>query len=500
MRIGPPHRRKLFLTLGPALLLLLGCAGNAQQGFVTLEHGAFTEDGRPFFPLAINYIAHLEFDDTSCWAAPMLDPHRTEPLRSDARGPSLQMIKAEFELIRKLGFNTVRIVGIASDLVLSEGDDTLHLQASYDNGKDSIYVLAGDQGLRYLQAIDELIQVAALADLKVILLVRMVPGRREYEQQLSRLADHLRDRPALMAYDLFNEPLYFDIHDRPKKEVHELVKRWQRLLKSHAPDQLTTIGLVGVPEVFAWDPNVLDVDFISFHPYEYEPDQVLNEIHWYGEYVDKPWIIGETSLPADNDSVPYADQLSFARKTLAQTRACGGVGYSWWQFKDVKWGRFHADHMGVLDQVGWTEVGQGLPRVEGTVKPVAEAFREFDPHGREGECIRPGNYYNYSSLSGAKLTGRLLDQDGQPIEGGVVIGWNEHWSRSYYTLSKADGSFELFGDFLFHHWMASATRHAMVRGDSPPNGSLTGADRVPAYYVGDLVLEHVPFADPPGKY
>jgi hypothetical protein len=138
----------------------------------------------------------------------------------------------------------------------------------------------------------------------------------------------------------------------------------------------------GVPEVFAWDPNILDVDFISFHPYEYQPEQVRNELRWYGEHVDKPWIIGETSLPADNDSVPYTDQLEFARKTLAQARACGAVGYTWWQFQDVGWGRFHSDYMGVLDRTGETRVADGLPVVHGTVKPVAEAFREF----RAGRC------------------------------------------------------------------------------------------------------------------
>ncbi|HRT53150.1 MAG TPA: hypothetical protein P5291_03655, partial [Flavobacteriales bacterium] len=62
-------------------------------------------------------------------------------------------------------------------------------------------------------------------------------------------------------------------------------------------------------------------------------------------------------------------------------------------------------------------------------------------------------------------------------------------TRSYYTKSKADGSFELFGDFRFHHWMASATRCSMVRGDCDPNAFYTGADSIPAYYLGELTLE-----------
>lgn len=478
-----------------ASLLLYGCTGTTPSTFVTLENGAFVENDEPYFPLAINYIADLQWNDTACWAASCRNYERADRFRFNTRDSSLMQIEGEFTLIKRMGFNTVRIVGIASDLVFPPGNDTLHLQGRFGMGDDSLYTFAGDHEQRYLRAIDELLQVAERTKLKVILLVRLVPGEKPYEDHLVRLADRFRDRPALLAYDLFNEPLYFDMpHHRPKTEVHEVVKRWRQLVKEHAPHQLVTIGLVGVPEVFAWDPNILDVDFISFHPYEYEPEQVRNEIRWYGQHVDKPWIIGETAIPADNDSVLYADQLAFARKTLDQTLACGGIGYSWWQFKDVHWGRFHADHMGVVDRAGWTEAGPGMPPIEGTVKPVVEAFTSFDRNTDHGTCVKLPNYYNFSSLHEAKLTGWLVDQDRRPIEGGVVLGWNEHWTRSYYTISKADGSFDLFGDFRFHHWMASATRYSMVRGDCRPNAFLTRADSVPAYYLGDLVLDPLRFA------
>ncbi len=497
MRSVLPLRRKIQLVLALALVIM-GCA-KPSAGVVSLENGAFVENGRPFFPLAINTIVHLEFNDTHCWAAPMVDPHRADHLHFSTRDSALLLLKAEFELMRNMGFNTVRIVGLASDLVVPEGSADLCLKVKLHSGQDTLFALNGSRSEEYLDAVEEVVALAEQSGLKLIMLVKLVPGQPAYEDQLAKLADRLRDHQGILAYDFFNEPLYFDIHDRPKQEVHEVVKRWQKLLKAHAPHQLTTIGLVGVPEVFAWDPNVLDVDFISFHPYEYEPNQVINEIRWYGQQVDKPWIIGETSLPADNDSVPYADQLAFARKTLAQTRACGGVGYSWWQFKDVKWGRFHADYMGVLSQSGWTDVGPGLPRVEGTVKPVVEAFKEFDPKAPMGACEQPDNYYNFSSLHGAVLTGKLLDQDRKPIEGGVILGWNENWTRSYYTKSKADGSFALYGDFRFHHWMVSATRYSMERGDCAPNAFFTGADSVSGHYLGELVLQHVDYANGPER-
>ena len=492
MRIG---RKVSILVL--CMFALASCTRKAPAEFITLEDGHFVEQGKAFFPLAVNYLADLQWNDTACWAASCRNYERADRFRFSTRDSSLMQIEGEFELIKRMGFNTVRIVGIGSNLVFPEGSDSLRMQGRYGMGNDSLYAFTGTGEQRYFQALDELLQVAERTELKVILLVRLIPERKEYEEHLARLADRFRDRPVLMAYDLYNEPLYFDMpHHRPKKEVYEVVKSWRRILRKHAPYQLTTIGLVGVPEVFAWDPAILDVDFISFHPYEYELEQVRNEIQWYADQVDKPWIIGETAIPADNDSVPYSDQLEFARKTLAQTVACGGIGYSWWQFKDVHWGRFHADYMGVMDRHGWTDAGPGLPPIEGTVKSVVQAFQEFDPKADHGPCVQLPNYYNFSSLHTTKLTGRIVDQDRNPIAGGVVLGWDEGWKSAYYTKSKADGSFELYGDFYFHHWMVSATRYSMVRGDCQPNAFLTGADSVPAYYLGDMVLDRLSFADP----
>lgn len=486
---------KYWILLPAALcawLYLPGCGQPGPSSFVRMADGHMELDGKPFYPIALNYIADLQWNDTACWAAPCRNYEEHDQFRFTSRDSSLRLIEAEFRLIKQLGFNTVRIVGIASDLVELNPNESAFLKARYGSGVDSLFALSKEHQGQYLQAMDELLQVAERTGLKVILLVRLRPGQPKFEEQCLLLADRFKDRPVILAYDVFNEPLYFDYpHHRPKEEVHRNVKRWRSLLRNHAPHHLVTIGLVGVPEVFSWDPNILDVDFISFHPYEYEPEQVRNEIRWYGEHVGKPWMLGETAIPADNDSVPYGDQLEFARKTLAQTLACGGIGYSWWQFKDVKWGRFHADYMGVVNRKGETMVQAGLPQVDGTVKPVAQAFKEFNPNQGPGPCVHLPNYYNFSSLHTASLTGRVMDQGRKPVEGAVILAWNEHWTRSYYTISKADGSFELFGDFRFHHWMVSATRYSMVRGDCQPGAFLTGADGTARYFLGEVALERL---------
>lgn len=483
-------------VLLPALLLV-GCAAPPVPGrYVTVGAGGFRLNGAPFFPLAVNYIVQLQCVDGACWPAPCRNYERGDTFRFREQDSALLQIRAEFRLMREMGFNTVRLVGLASDLQPMSSEQGVFLNAQYDRGRDSLHRVDGRDQETYLGALDQVVRLAGEEGLKLIVLLKFRAEQPAWDNWFRVLARRYRNEPAVMGYDLFNEPLYFDVHDRPKEQVRTLVMGWRKMMREEAPDQLVTIGLVGVPEVFAWDPAVLDVDFISFHPYEHEPGQVSNEIHWYGRYVDKPWIIGETGVPADNDSIPWSDQLDFARATLARTLACGGAGYSWWQFKDVGWGTFHADHLGVMSREGATFAGKGLPLVPGTMKPVVQAFQGFNPNARPRPCGQMPNYYNYSSADSVRLAGRLLDEEARPIEGGVVVAWNADWTRSHYTFTRTDGSFTLYGAFPFHHWMASATRYSMIRGDVQPSAYYTDGSGTPTFRLGDLYLEHLSFADP----
>jgi hypothetical protein len=258
--------------------------------------------------------------------------------------------------------------------------------------------------------------------------------------------------------------LYFDSIQRTKKEVYEITRGWKSLQRKYAPGHLMTIGLASQRELFEWDPNLVNVDFISFHPYEYERNQVLSEMYWYKKFVNKPWIIGETGIPADNDSIPYAVQTEFAKKTLVQSVRCGGLGYSWWQYKDVDWGGFHQNYLGVVSRSGETLNSNGI-KIPGTPKPVNELYKTFNTDSIKGDCYCPPNYYNFSGNKDYRITGKLTDENGNPIIGGGILAWDKDWINHYFTTSRPDGTFEIYSNYKFYHWMVSALEKEMIRQD-----------------------------------
>jgi len=460
--------------------------------FISISDKTFIKNGQPFFPIILNYIASIQTNKTEFWASPTKAYSIDSRHKDTIKETCLMQLKADMQLIKELGFNSVRIVGIGEEYIIDEVTGELGFGSAIGNIKDTTWLLSKKENYdKYLSAISELLQIVDGAGLKTILLLRMSVDVKNTEQHLGKVAEYFKNDTSILAIDVFNEPLYFDKPERSKQVVYEKMKEWKQIIKNSSPHRLVTIGLTGVREVMEWDPNILDVDFISYHPYEYEPEQVRNEMFWYGKYVKKPWIIGETAVPADNDSVSYDIQKIFAEQTIQQAYNCGAMGYSWWQYKDVNWHHFHADFMGMLNLRGITKTKNDLT-VEGTIKPVAQAIKEFNSTVQKGKCECYDNYYNYSMKNDFRLTGKIIDKNGTPVDGAIVLGWNQYWSSSYHTVSKTDGTFELRGSYPFYHWMVSATQHSMVRGDVLPDTAKSN-DGIPTINLGVLNLEKLSF-------
>ncbi len=467
-------------TLTVLIAIFLLAERKPPNGQVYMHEGKFFLDGEEFFPVIMNYNVSLMTDGDDIWPAPYSGYNEGDVFNCNDPNSCDGQLRLDLQSMKSAGFNAIRVVSMAEGPFMQEGNDLPVIRANAADRSD-IFLHYDKENFRkaYLDAMEEFVQIAGSEQMKVILLTTIHESKPYTKTNFIDIAERLKNDPAILAFDLFNEPLYFDRPPRSKESAYDLVKEWRRLGNSYAPHHLLTIGLTGIREVHAWDPDLLDVDFISFHPYEYEPDQVLNEITWYAKNVRAPWIIGETSLPADGDSVSFEEQRSFAERTLEKTIACGGIGYSWWQFKDVRWGRFHSDYMGLLT-------------IDGKEKAAAEVFRVFDPHRMGKDCEVLPNYYNYSMHDDVRISGRLVDGVGRPIDGGVVLAWNEDYSHSYHTISHQDGTFELYGDMYFFHWIASAVGHEVARGEVQASAFLTGTDGVPTFRLGDVRLPRMP--------
>ena len=460
--------------------------------FVRLESGKFVKGktNESFFPLVLNYMVSIQTNGYDIWPSVFRDYHADKQYRYADKDSCLLELKAEFEHIKSLGFNTLRLVQFGEEFYNKE-QNRIYLKASLFNKKDTILYLDQDLYKNYVEGTKHLFDLASNAGLKVIYLLRTKPEYKLTEKHVENYLAHFKNDTNILAWDLFNEPLYFDTIQRPKKQVIEITNNWREILNKSVPNHLYTIGLTGIREMFEWDPNILDVDFISYHPYEYEPKQVLNEMVWFNKFVEKPWIIGETSIPADGDSVSYQSQVQFAEETLKQTIACGGIGYSWWQYKDVLWNDFHSDYMGVVSlDSSYTSKGITLDIKN---KPVTEVFKKFakDGYTLNGIAItEPNNFYNYSAFNTFCLKGKIVDEQGKPLTSGVFMAWNEWWSKSYVTTCKDDGSFELYGPFEYFHWIASASKHTMTRNDINPDTAKI-VNGFPTVDLGNITVEQL---------
>ncbi|MCR4658695.1 MAG: carboxypeptidase-like regulatory domain-containing protein [Bacteroidales bacterium] len=429
------NRIKAFIITALLLPVAMGChrvaepqpRPTAAAGYVAVDGNHFVLADSVWFPLMINYCVQLDTDgsDTTLVAAPYYTPGT---------------MADHFAAIAAWGFNSVRLCADR----MADAD----VGPALGHALRCVADLAEDNGLR-------------------LMVLLRTPWNRQQEQRIATVLDSLADCTAVWAYDFMNEPLYFDPEpDRTKNNAVKLASRWRGLVQQHAPHQLFTIGQAEPIEVFEWDPALLPVDFVQVHTYH--PLRVASEMWWYGRYVGRPWMVGETSLPADGDSVPTEWQATFMRESFACAVANGAAGYGWWEFQDF------------ADGVNFEAQYSGLRFADGTVKPAAAAVADLKNAKAANAAEHPANYYNMLAYSNMAICGRVVDSRGNPIEGAVVRGWNDDWSVGMNTYTRADGSFALCCNDICVHFEVSApcysrakfNAHPMFEGAEPDPGSL----------------------------
>ncbi|MCU0319417.1 MAG: cellulase family glycosylhydrolase [Flavobacteriales bacterium] len=525
------HLRTLLIVMG---LHVGGLCAGQYPGLVTLEGKQFKVDGSDLYPVVLNFsVSHLCGCDPTI--GPPASPNGVYFSIDRDYGPSTgfdcvseqscdAQLLASLQQVVDLGFNTIRLVGVAP-----------HYRHRYDlgppqdpNNRSFSYTLMSQNGQRgwvdldgaafdgpqsnaYFDRIEHLLDLAGSIGLKVILLCvekgpanealgmyKMWPTYDEeasnhYRNYLAALSARLNGHPALLAYDLFNEPVWAEIHvdanmsKWKKVDICRFVTEWSEGIRQSDPDHLITIGGTGHEELENFDLSLLKIDFYSLHIYlfgsfdgsfdlERTKERYRGHMHWMSQQCPMPWIIGETSFSANDDmndwphtgpsaaqhQWPYMhgneqQQAEFAQWSFDLTRQCGGSGWSWWAFQEVNWWNLSDIGQWNLTAGDMRELYYGMHYLgDGTAnwleKPVCDVVRALSPAPMPtSPGSEPLNYRNpYDLVPAVVSSGSLIDQYGLPIEHAKVrTVWANEINGQYtwtgqYTFTDHSGQFELY--------------------------------------------------------
>lgn len=490
------------------------------QPYVYVKGKTFYENNQPFYPVVMNYNLNLNSTGDSLpdnlpdlWVSP---DHQIFPLNiCDAMNQTEANVylRSDFARLKSLGFNTLRLVSMevlynetgseeSKINILKAPNANNWFQVSYNNNKTKLF-----------NAISNVLTLADEAGLKVILLTGGGYIQRDnaffnYATFLNELADNFQSNPAILAYDLCNEPGNTNLAN-DKQSICFKSKTWYDTIRAVDKNHLVTMGLYGRDDMIAWDPNIISVDFHSFHLYnwsnisnlfDYEQG-IASQMKWVQNNIRIPWIVGETTHSAIDNNIDngntncnpnyvigYAtetEQQQYAQYTQIITRGFGGSGYSWWAYHDIT----HDSN------ISPSEAFEGIYTLCDRKKPVADEFNENTHNWLSYSCNNSPTpddkyYYKYdpNETYAYIITGKLIDNNGSPIKDGYIFGRGSIYGVD--TYSKSDGTFKLCSNNPLDVQIQFTALGKVVSEIWYPYGN--PASLISYKDVGDIVLQNVP--------
>jgi hypothetical protein len=522
--------------------------------FIKIEGGKFINpDGTEFFQMAMNY--HIFAGKSNVWTADSSDlgafvyfgpesndwcnlercgdanTSATQQSQSSPNPYFCPNLMSDLTAIQNMGFNTIRLVQLAE---ISFNCSTEKPYAGYDSGS---WPLDNVQNMNnHIQAVKNVLDYITVnfPHLKVVLLtgghntMKSANTLNSYNDYLIRLATEFSNYSCILAYDVFNEPSYFDItctpnpFHGPKNGICNVVAGWYNNIKYWDNNHLVTIGLVP-HDLGAWDMSIMSVDFVSFHIYPYRNsatppntntppsfletaqtamDRAYREIKWCSDVCPMPWIIGETGFSAMAETLPLpacdgvqaydddwgteADQANYAQTSLNIVKNCGGIGYSWWLFQDLfystnKYVQNYEDYHGLISR--------NPERIEKVAGNVFRTFSQSPPS--PGPCTYPGisdYFFPYNLAGNNNTSGTVVDPSGTPIPYAKVATSNS--SQGWiWTTANNNGYFFLRSDNSISSIRVSAVGSTVY--DGAPNSQITLGYQTS--YKKDLMLSNQNF-------
>jgi hypothetical protein len=473
------------------------------DSFVYLKDGKFMLDSSEYFPLAISYSLDIvkdingNFFISPCGGYCKWGQCGKKNSRFYCGTNILEWkskIKKHIDKISEMGFNVIRVLGFG----VSYNPDKKNTNTLFSNyyhsqeDPDKLYCFKRYKGYKinrkttdkHIDLVEEFVEIIRehnneFPDNQLKIMMTTGTGGLQYfswkyTKFLTTLGERLKNYPEIFAFEINFEPYYLGY---PKYEINKKYERaenfaqWYNALKEAAPSQLITFGAL-LHDVMNWDAQTFPVDFINLHLYpvlknpydsrEFERYKCI--LKWFSEAYDKPWIIGETGLGGNtvasrqNSNIPTEEQQKeFAYSSLAYSRWYGGIGYAWWQYKEVPW-------VGVKAPKARSNY-LGLVRMKDEKerhKAAAAAFLEFDPFAKCYTCFDPDTeiYYNPKGYQFLNIKGRITMPDGQPVRNVYIRCKSKN--ESYYTFSDENGEFKIYTISHDHIYSLSATYPGMT--------------------------------------
>lgn len=477
------------------LILILPVLLPAQnETFIYQVDDKFYKDCDEYYPMLINYSLLYE-DSAGFYRVTTTMNQCTKVQGCNSCGISKndyrKVISGQLRSIVNLGFNTIRLVGMAVNFQgekNSEGrwSGTLATNSYYEFGtfgpkrlnchklnSKGVPLLGMEDYIRQgdlFEQVFEIIREEKLP-LKVIVLigghgVELLPD--EFSNYLSYIAKRFSSEPILMGYDLYNEPEYFQKasgKDYDKYDRANWFYSWYRAIKDQAPWHFVTYGPV-ISDFYAWDPEVMPADFVAYHVYSH-PRESFNwsmdtafisykvNLKYFSENFSKKWILGETGKPGVDRSLyegydihpvvtTLEKQREFVENSLKYVRWYGSDGFAWWLYKDAIWSKDNVD----------TETSkqyfQGLVNCcdNNTLKPAAYEFKKFDPFQPCNDCEHPSEkdfynmfFYKYPVKNGVVFARQGSNKSQTPLKGAIVkaiVGKRGGKEKNHTCLTFSD--------------------------------------------------------------
>lgn len=267
------------------------------------------------------------------------------------------IISTDFRLIDSLGFNTVRV------FIPYEHFGKGNVKISEVEKLQNLLDIAEESGLQV---------IVTLFDFLYYFDVMSYPA---IDRQLEIIADSIKNKPALLAWDIKNEPdLDFEHYGKDR------VKRWLDFVitRLREYDQNTPITIGWLDPLAAPEYHEV-VDFVSFHYYE-KPENFLSNLHELRDSIDgeKSILIEELGLStfnlliagnSENDQARYYEEMLDAISSDIHT------SFALWTLYD-----FEDIPNQVVGPLPWKKIPQkayGLIKIDSTAKLSIDVIQKY---------------------------------------------------------------------------------------------------------------------------